>query len=265
MVLRLRPTLAYGTYLTAHDVWKLLALMTMVIDHLGYYFFDDQTWLRVIGRIAFPIFLFLVGHASTRRQDSAIWLGAAIVAASSFFCGYGLLPFNILLTILATRALLMLAERTGVIRNELAVLWFALLLFYPASTLLMEYGTMGMMFAVIGMLVHDGRRDFTAQIFICLTLVAWLIFEGNALELTPSLMACFTLIAVVQFYFLCRFTPTPATSHRKAPEWVLFASRHTLILYVLHVVAFQLSASLITHSNGAGFGEFLLQRPVHQP
>ena len=39
---------------------KLIAIITMVIDHTGAIFFPDQMWLRAIGRIAFPIFVFLL-------------------------------------------------------------------------------------------------------------------------------------------------------------------------------------------------------------
>lgn len=39
---------------------KLIAIIAMVIDHVGAIFFPDQLWLRGIGRIAFPIFVFLL-------------------------------------------------------------------------------------------------------------------------------------------------------------------------------------------------------------
>lgn len=36
----------------------LVAMLTMLIDHIGAVFFPDQEWLRVIGRIAFPLYAF---------------------------------------------------------------------------------------------------------------------------------------------------------------------------------------------------------------
>lgn len=46
----------------------------MIIDHIGYFFFPEMQWLRLIGRIAFPIFLFLVGFSWNykRRRDLLI-------------------------------------------------------------------------------------------------------------------------------------------------------------------------------------------------
>lgn len=41
---------------------KILALIAMLLDHIGYYFYwqfpDLAVWLRLVGRISFPLFLF---------------------------------------------------------------------------------------------------------------------------------------------------------------------------------------------------------------
>jgi hypothetical protein len=41
---------------------KLLAILTMVIDHLGYVFFPDQEWMRAIGRLTMPIFAYAIAR-----------------------------------------------------------------------------------------------------------------------------------------------------------------------------------------------------------
>ncbi|WOD41988.1 TraX family protein [Nodosilinea sp. E11] len=47
---------------------KLLAAITMLIDHIGVVFFPDVDWLRMVGRISFPLFVWLLvqGEAHTR-------------------------------------------------------------------------------------------------------------------------------------------------------------------------------------------------------
>ncbi len=55
-------------------VLKIIALIFMVIDHIGYFFITDKNMLtvaRYIGRIAFPIFLFLstVGFMKTSNKN----------------------------------------------------------------------------------------------------------------------------------------------------------------------------------------------------
>jgi len=38
---------------------KLIAVITMLVDHLGHYLFPDMNELRIIGRIAYPIFTYM--------------------------------------------------------------------------------------------------------------------------------------------------------------------------------------------------------------
>ena len=37
---------------------KLLAVFFMLVDHIGFYFVDTPIWLRCLGRISYPLFLF---------------------------------------------------------------------------------------------------------------------------------------------------------------------------------------------------------------
>ncbi len=52
------------------NVLKIIALITMVIDHIGMVFFPDIYILRIIGRLSFPIFAFFVaeGYYYTRSK-----------------------------------------------------------------------------------------------------------------------------------------------------------------------------------------------------
>ena len=58
---------------------KLIALTTMFIDHIGAVFFPQVTLLRVIGRISFPLYAFLIAEGcryTRNRGRYALGLGA---------------------------------------------------------------------------------------------------------------------------------------------------------------------------------------------
>ena len=48
---------------------KMIAAVTMLIDHMGYIFFPQYIFLRIIGRISFPIFAFLIVEGFMHTKD----------------------------------------------------------------------------------------------------------------------------------------------------------------------------------------------------
>jgi len=48
---------------------KWLGILTMTIDHVGYYLFPEMTWLRIIGRLAFPCFLYAIIEGTERTSN----------------------------------------------------------------------------------------------------------------------------------------------------------------------------------------------------
>lgn len=48
---------------------KLIAACTMFIDHMGHTLFPTVLWLRCIGRLAFPIFCFLIAEGCVYTRD----------------------------------------------------------------------------------------------------------------------------------------------------------------------------------------------------
>lgn len=51
-------------------VLKMIAVIIMIIDHTGLFFFPEAQWMRIIGRIGFPIFAYFIaeGFRYTRSR-----------------------------------------------------------------------------------------------------------------------------------------------------------------------------------------------------
>ena len=108
---------------------KLIALVSMVIDHLGDSFFPSLAWMRVVGRIAMPVFAFCVaeGYIHTRdRQSYLLRMGVfALISEIPFdLAQYGRLELshqNIMFTFFLALCALMLfdyiAERFDGVRG----------------------------------------------------------------------------------------------------------------------------------------------------
>lgn len=88
-------------------VLKIIAMITMVIDHIGYCFYPNILLLRLIGRIAFPIYAFLIaqGFLYTKNRNK-YFLKVLLMAILSeipfdmtFFNSYFYLQYqNVLIT-----------------------------------------------------------------------------------------------------------------------------------------------------------------------
>lgn len=81
---------------------KLLAAILMVIDHIGMIFFPSIDLFRIIGRIAFPLFAFLIaeGCRYTRNPKKRFFmiLGLGIICETVYVLYAGVIQGNVLLT-----------------------------------------------------------------------------------------------------------------------------------------------------------------------
>lgn len=88
-------------------VLKMIAMITMLIDHIGFAAFHHVTGLNVVGRIAFPIFAFQISEGYTHTKSLKKYLGRlllfALVSQPAFMLFHSLasneFTFNIFFTL----------------------------------------------------------------------------------------------------------------------------------------------------------------------
>ncbi|MBP5169373.1 MAG: TraX protein, partial [Oscillospiraceae bacterium] len=55
-------------------ILKIIAMISMVFDHVGDMFFPGVMWLRMIGRLALPIFSFCIAEGFAHTRDRKKYL-----------------------------------------------------------------------------------------------------------------------------------------------------------------------------------------------
>ncbi len=89
------------------ELLKIVAIVTMVVDHVGNILYPDLLFLQMIGRLAFPIFAYLIvlGVESTKKplKYMVTLLVFAVFSQVPYFLAFGIEPFerlNILFSLL---------------------------------------------------------------------------------------------------------------------------------------------------------------------
>lgn len=153
---------------------KLLALLSMTVDHIGVTLFPRIGWLRLIGRLALPIFAYMIAEGCRyTRSRKRYFLSLAAVAALCqlvYFFAMGSLYMCILVTFSVSVALIYLwdwaatrpAPQGGFL--VLAGLCAAFVLcegpLLPGTDFAIDYGIFGVLLPVLIYLGKDRKQAF---------------------------------------------------------------------------------------------------------
>ncbi len=246
--------------LTSYDLFKTFALVTMVIDHVGYYFLPEDLWLRAIGRVSAPIWFFLIGYANSRDLGEKMWGGLILLVAANLVVGLPVFPLNILATMIFIRLVIDLAMQRAIRHSEalLGVSLIAVFLVIPAMNF-WEYGTAGLLFAMYGAmrrhpeaLARLPRNSDT--IFIALVTVFYLGFQSAVFGFDRVQVLCIAMGLLPVIGWMAAFRPQtyPGLSRALGPVGTGFlqlCGRYSLEFYVLHLAAFKLMALVMGYEH----------------
>jgi hypothetical protein len=135
---------------------QLIAMTTMLIDHIGFIFFPQTNILRVVGRIAFPLYSwFLVqGYLHTRNHKRYIQrlLGLACISQIPYTLALHRFELNVIFTLLLSLIALFAASglTSGTVRTFALGAIFAIAVFVP-----MDYGLYGVLLVFIYRYLRD--------------------------------------------------------------------------------------------------------------
>jgi len=235
---------------TTTDWWKVAAIVVMLVDHVGLFFFPDDNWWRVIGRATAPIFFFLVGFA---RTGSVPWtwlvFGAMLTAidvakaedASEW-------TINILFNFALIRWALPHVEAwLGDSRLRLVLLLGLLAGLVPVIGDRIEYGTEGWLWALLGLYQRRAAERGTmgaASTRNAVAALAGLVYiVTEFFDFGFDLPQAFALAGVIGVETVLLANFRRAVSAHQPPgalrPAIGFLGRRTLEIYALHLLAFE--------------------------
>lgn len=256
----MNATKSLPSSITSYDLLKTFAVIIMIIDHIGLYFFPDDLWWRAVGRIGFPVWFFLVGHASGRDLPSKLLIGAGALIVANFFAGMTIFPLNALVTIIIIRLVIDKVMAVA-LQNEMQMWRVSAILFVLAlpTGFLMEYGTLGLITAMFGYMVRHRaaiNNDDMVIRFMLFALGAFIVMQvvsfGFSTEQFLFMALGTAAVRLVLYSFKPASYPTLGGYVSSVGRWFAqLCGRRTLEIYIVHLLAFK---ALAVYLGLEGFG-----------
>lgn len=257
------------------DWLKAAAIILVVVDHFGYFFVEDADWWSVFGRLAAPVFFFLMGYAQTRKVPLS-WLGLGIIltALESWNADWSWVAPNILLSLALIRVVRPFVQSLAQKFGWIAFLFFvsALFLVLPVSAEIADYGAEGWFWALFGFYqrmyvdnesVSGGnntaknlafplrgtvQKTGLMRMLACLVAAAIYVWQEQ-LEFSFALtqFSVFIVAVGVLSVILCFFRRGPSRIQPSEPlAGILhFTGRHTLEIYAIQLAGSELIVKFV--------------------
>ena len=99
---------------------KMIALITMTMDHVGLMLFPQNIWLRIIGRLSFPLFAYMIAEGCRYTKSMPKYWGSValvgLVCQLVYWFAMGSLYMCIMVTFSLSIAMIALLKRGGAYR-----------------------------------------------------------------------------------------------------------------------------------------------------
>lgn len=214
---------------------KLIAMISMVFDHVGDMFFPELLWLRMVGRLAMPLFAFCIteGYCHTKsRKKYLLRMGIfALISEIPFDLAFegkiGLGHQNIMLTFFMSILALMLFDRIRGDRNTTTNKY---------SLLRVALGTLSVILIASAALLV--KADYT--VFAVITVFLFYVFKDCANIIRSGAGVAFlALTRTMGYYCTTGLSLIPLMMYNgrkgKGLKWLfyVFYPGHLLALYLI--------------------------------
>lgn len=220
----------------------------MIIDHIWYYFFPEIIILRFIWRLAFPLFLFLVGFSNSykRRRDIFSWWMllqiAAIIAFFQYWINYPIL--NILLWIVISRWVISIYEKYSSNTLFLRLITIISIIINPLMYNFIDYGMLPILFVIFWYLVKNKNKFAPIYWIIPMTLLLLqniLVFKFDV-KLRPISIIILAIMFISMIILFISIWKNNLTLRTKwfIDNIILFISKKAIYIYIIHIIIFSI-------------------------
>ncbi|GAK38595.1 TraX family protein [Paenibacillus urinalis] len=199
-----------------------IAMITMLIDHIGAVFFPEHSILRIIGRIAFPVYAFSIflGYKHTRnvkRYTFRLFI-IAVVSQIPFMAAFNQSTLNVVWTLLASLLVLQALDK---VKNEIAAIFIVISAGFMMEISTMDYGIYGLLLVLIYRYTEGFVMVF-AHLFL------------NIIDMLQSQIQIWSTISTI---FIAFAVYRGASFRSSVPRWLwtIFYPLHLAIIGIVRI------------------------------
>ncbi|OBZ15849.1 conjugal transfer protein TraX [Bacillus sp. FJAT-27264] len=203
---------------------QLIAMLSMLLDHLGYIFFPHEDILRGIGRLAFPIYCYGIvqGHiyTSSHRNYSKRLLIIALASQIPFNLSLNPWGLNVIFTLLLGALLLIVIDKVS---NTWIWIPIMIISSVAAQFLPLDYNAYGILLILI---YRFTRSHAMVLCHLLLNVLFFLVIEFWPIQMLSIVPTLFIAFAPQWVQFLGK---------KRMPRWlwISFYPLHLLVLAYL--------------------------------
>ena len=237
---------------------KILAAIFMVIDHVGLMFFPDYIILRKIGRLAFPIFAFMIAEGCKYTKNkpkyfAMIFLMGVIfqvvyyvVEKSTYMCIFITFSTSILMIYALQYFKKQLFIKKNYLQKVIAFLIFALSIvavYVLNKKVFIDYGFWGCMLPVFASMFHADEKDENQKLLqkidcvpvSVLTLTIGVVLSSIALNKINGIQF-YSLFAII----LLLLYSGKRGKHKMKYFFYIFYPAHLVLIYAIQYLIYLL-------------------------
>lgn len=213
---------------------KIIACVTMFIDHLSYGLFGQTTWLNYIGRIAFPIFAFQITEGYTHTKNLKKYfirlLLFALISQIPFALFHSIVSttfaLNVFFTLLLGLFCIVIWDKSP---SKFLAIYMIVVACLVAEATHMDYGYWGVLLVFVFYLCRNHKL---AMLFSYLGL---LLLKYVPYMITYSFYYKYILFFICTFLSIIPIMLYNGKQGRKIKYFLyIFYPVHLLLLYGLH-------------------------------
>lgn len=224
------------------DLLKTLAIITMLIDHIGLYLYPELPIMRVIGRTAMPIFCFFAGYNFHDKPKTRIIILGILLHIYTTILFKQFIVTNILISIYFGQWYIYYC------RNSLTNFFYSgychviimVILWYISGNII-DYGTLVIAMMILGFIARNEPKNLKLCCFITIfAIFIHSIIFTLAIPLDAFNFSNFHLILDIILLMLTYILMTIKDYSQKISLNLKWISRNVLYIYCVQIFILQL-------------------------